>query len=56
MREAIRLDRLYFEAYVLAAQIHRAIGNRQAFRQVLQQYLRHVPGNFAARKALAAGT
>jgi tetratricopeptide (TPR) repeat protein len=52
--EAIRLDSLYFDAYVLAAQIHRAAGDRQAYRQVLQRYLRHVPGSLAARKALAA--
>jgi hypothetical protein len=52
--EAIRLDPVYFDAYVLAAQIHRAAGGRQAYRRVLQQYLRHVPGSLAARKALAA--
>lgn len=52
--EAIRLDPFYFDAYVLIAQIHRAQGNTEAYRQVLQRYLKHVPGSLAARMALAA--
>jgi tetratricopeptide (TPR) repeat protein len=51
--EAIRLDPLYFDAYVLAAQIHRLRGDLEAYRQVLQTYLKRVPQSLAARKALA---
>ena len=51
---AIRLDPLLFDAYVLAAQLHRANGDWTAYRQRLERYLRHMPQSLAARQALSA--
>ena len=50
---AMRIDPLFFEAYVLSAQLHRARGNRKGFEEVLRRYLKHVPQSLAARQALA---
>lgn len=52
--EAIRRDPLLFEAYVSAAHLYRAGGDREAYRRVLRDYLLRVPASLAARQALAA--
>ena len=52
---AIGLNPLFFEAYVLSAQIERSRGNDKAAGEVLRRYLRHVPQSLAARQALPQG-
>jgi tetratricopeptide (TPR) repeat protein len=52
--DAIGLDPLLFDAYVLAAQLHRAGGDWTAYRETLERYLQHVPQSLAARQALIA--
>lgn len=50
---AMRLDPLYFDAYAVAAQLHRSRGDWESYRRVLRQYLQKVPQSIAARQALA---
>jgi hypothetical protein len=52
--EAIRLDPLLFDAYVMAAQIHRAKADWPSYRRTLEGYLKHVPQSLSARQALTA--
>jgi hypothetical protein len=52
--EAIRLDPLLFDAYVMSAQVHRSRSDWRSYKEVLRRYLKHVPASLAARQALAA--